>query len=197
MKPTTKAALAASARKALALLVSAICIHCIIDEGTDWVWVTFLLAAQWALYHTLEDLWFSDDSPAPVERPAPTPAEVVAPAPAPTPTEETPTTTFKFPQFTLHWGTPPKSSDEDKDEDKDKDDWGDDWKDEEDEKDEKDEKDELIEQLRREELISALRNLQMGNRKLCEDVADHIISENPDATLEDLIRKALRLLRRK
>lgn len=53
----------------------------------------------------------------------------------------------------------------------------------------------LIADMRREELVSALRNL--GYRNTAQSIADFVISESPDADLETLIRAALRLSRKK
>lgn len=53
----------------------------------------------------------------------------------------------------------------------------------------------LIADMRRDELISALRNL--GYKNTAQSIADFVISENPDADLETLIRTALRLSRKK
>jgi hypothetical protein len=74
--------------------------------------------------------------------------------------------------------------------------------DESDESDESDEADEesdgqseLLDRMRREELISAMKNL--GYRSTAESIADYVIGENPDADLETLIRAALKLSRKK
>jgi hypothetical protein len=208
MKVSTKAALVAGARKAAALLFSALCIHYLINEGSDWFWVTLLLAAQWSLYHSIEELWFPVDEdqsslcdlpgPSPPTGPAtdlPTTAaqatpEVVAPGNVATIAESEPqsTTTFRFPEFSIRWGTPSAPEEEEEEEDDESEEALD---------DSDPEADDLATRLRREELISALRNLQIGNRALCTEVADHIINENPEASLENLIRKALQLTRRK
>ena len=71
--------------------------------------------------------------------------------------------------------------------------------DESDESDEADEESdgqsELLDRMRREELISAMKNL--GYRSTAESIADYVIGENPDADLETLIRAALKLSRKK
>lgn len=60
---------------------------------------------------------------------------------------------------------------------------------------EPDEQSELLDRMRREELISAMKNL--GYRTTAEPIADYVIGENPDADLETLIRAALKLSRKK
>jgi hypothetical protein len=68
----------------------------------------------------------------------------------------------------------------------------------EDDKDDEDENTEeavLLERMRRDELISALKNL--GYKQTSVAIADHVMSQHPGAELETLIRAALQFARKK
>jgi hypothetical protein len=205
MQTKTQIALIGGARKVIAVACSAIGAGQLVDDWTDWFWICLFFAAQWALHYAIEDTLRADVddkereylgssatvSAGPVAAP-PSIAGAPALASVAVQTKQDPPIQLQpDPISTIHtifWSSPTPSTsvlpDDQEDEDKE-------------EENAPDNEAFLQAKMRREDLISALRNMQMGNKQLCTEIAQHVMQENPEGSLEDLIRKALQLYRRK
>jgi hypothetical protein len=140
----------------------------------------------------------SEPAPAPVPVPAPAPAPVVESEAAKAvrarvAAEPTPSILQRLSQIDVSSfgrifrpGAEPEPDESDESDESDEAD---------EESEESDGQSELLDRMRREELISAMKNL--GYRSTAESIADYVIGENPDADLETLIRAALKLSRKK
>lgn len=217
MRKKTQIALIGGARKVTAVACSAIGAGQLVKDWTDWFWVCLFFAAQWALHYAIEETLLSDAETA--ERDY---LGDVATVTAGTVADATPSTgnasTTLVPLFpakaeppmpadlppslstihTIFWGgafdsnqtaqaaeAEPNEVDEPKDDEDDE------------EVTEASEEEFLKARVKREDLISALRNMQLGNKQLCTEIAQHVMREYPDGSLEDWIRKALQLFRHK